>query len=313
MLDKCTVKAPAKINLSLDVIGKRPDGYHLLETIMQTVGLYDIIGIEVFRAEQPVLFPEIVILCTDDEVPTDVRNTSHRAASAYFKKLASTGTGQRYSVSRIEITIQKGIPLEAGLAGGSADAAGTLAGLNHLFGAALPWEEMQRIAAATGADVPFCLIGGTVLCRGIGEILEPAADFSSRPAVLVKPDFGVSTPWAFRQFDAAGRFSGPDTPAILAALSRGDAAGVFGKTANVLENVVFLAHPVLGEIRSGLKQMRGCIGSLMSGSGATIFAVFDQPADARDAADIMHSRYDSRNFMIMEVQTVGTGPEIIDG
>ncbi|MHB1454137.1 MAG: 4-(cytidine 5'-diphospho)-2-C-methyl-D-erythritol kinase [Saccharofermentanales bacterium] len=313
MIRKCIVKAPAKINLSLDVIGKRPDGYHLLESIMQTVDLYDTIMIEVSGEVQTDILPEIIVHCSDNEIPTDTRNTAYRAALAYFRRLPPAGTGSGKPISKVEISIRKGIPREAGLAGGSADAAGTLAGLNHIFEDALTWGDLQSIAAATGADVPFCLTGGTALCRGIGEILEPAADFSNKPVLLVKPDFGISTPWAFRQLDAVGRPAGPDTPAILDALSKNDVAGVFSKTANVLEFVAAAAHPAIGEIKERLQEMRGCRGSLMSGSGAAVYAVFANPANAQDAAERMRVIYGKKDYWIETARTVGTGPEITDG
>ncbi|MHB8961601.1 MAG: 4-(cytidine 5'-diphospho)-2-C-methyl-D-erythritol kinase [Saccharofermentanales bacterium] len=311
-MDQCIVKVPAKINLSLDVIGRRPDGYHLLETVMQTIGLYDTLIIRVSRDGRPGLPPVISVSCLQEGVPSDARNTAYRAAEAFSGKLTAGEAGQDILFSKIVITVRKGIPREAGLGGGSADAAGTLFGLNHLAGGVFTQEELMLLAADIGADVPFCLAGGTSLCRGIGEIIEPVADFGGKPIVLVKPDFGISTPWAFQKLDAGIILHRPDTGAVLDALSAGDAIKLFRRTANVLESVAVSEYPMLDDIKKSLQAAVGCIGSLMSGSGTTMFAVFDSSPDAQAAAAILRSRYSSR-FFIEVTQTVDSGPQIIDG
>ena len=308
----CTVRVPAKINLSLDVVGRREDGYHLLETVMQTIALYDTVHIAVFSGSFVAEVPEIRIFCDDPGVPTDARNTAYKAAAAFFRRLAATGGQGGPSIARVDITIRKGIPQEAGLAGGSADAAGTIAGLSHLTDDVLPASDLMDIAARTGADVPFCLVGGTALCTGIGEVVRSVADYSGRILVLVKPDFGVSTPWAFQELDRLGDVPGPDTSAVLDALACGQDAALFRSTANVLEHVAIPAHPMIGELKAALLAQEGCTGSMMSGSGAAVYGVFRDAPAAQAAASHLKERFGDRVDRIDVTETVDARPAVVD-
>lgn len=321
MQRKCIVRVPAKINLSLDVVGSRPDGYHLLETVMQAVGIYDTVEVGICdNAEAGLVpdpdakapgFPEIAVECEDPAVPCDSRNTAYKAAFAYLERWMAKRGAAEPPPAKVTVRIHKGIPREAGLGGGSADAAGTLAGLDSLLGGVLTQEEMLSAAVCTGADVPFCLSGGTALCTGIGEIVEPAPDFGGHPLTVVKPAFGIATPWAFHRFDSMEPARRPDTGAVLLALERGDAIGLFDVTANVLEEVAMAEYPLLGDIKRSLGEEKGCCGSLMSGSGTAVFAVYERSEDARRAAARMRRKYPAPDFRIDVTQTVSDGPRII--
>jgi 4-diphosphocytidyl-2-C-methyl-D-erythritol kinase len=316
----CTVRVPAKINLSLDVVGVRPDGYHLLETVMQTIGLFDTIHITVSYGDATDAYPEIRIFCADPKVPTDERNTVYKAAVLFLQQLSSGRNPQHPPIGRqvddpivrVDITIHKGIPQEAGLAGGSADAAGTLAGLSELTGNVLTMSDRMDLAAKTGADVPFCLTGGTALCTGIGEVVTPLKDYAGRHLVLIKPDFGVSTPWAFRELDRIGGAGGPDTEAVVAALTLGQDAALFRVASNVLESVVIPAHPMIGEMKKALLAQGGCIGAMMSGSGAAVYGVFADAMGAQAAASCMQEKFVGRFDRIDVTETVDARPQIQD-
>lgn len=264
-----TVEAAAKINLSLDVVGKRPDGYHLLSTIMQSVSLSDRVYIELDRQGNG-----LIVLSDRPDIPTDDRNTASKAARRF---LEATGLS-----AGVRIFIEKRIPAAAGLAGGSSDAAAVLLGLSKLCGQPLSPGQLLQIAASIGADVPFCLQGGTQLCEGIGEIMTPLDNFDHVPLILVKPDFGIATPWAFSQLSLADLGPRPDTEKLVSGMRRKDLAAMREATANVLETVSIKAHPVLVTLKSQLAEL-GAGMAMMSGSGPTVFGLFDSAAQ-RDLA-----------------------------
>jgi 4-diphosphocytidyl-2-C-methyl-D-erythritol kinase len=255
-----TVQVPAKINLSLDVTGRRPDGYHLLSTIMQSISLFDQVYVEIDRQGKG-----IILLCDRPGIPLDERNTCHRAASL-FLDAARIEAGVR-------IFLQKQIPEAAGLAGGSSDAAGVLYALSELFGHPLKPVQLQALAVQVGADVPFCLRGGTILCEGIGEVLTPLPAFADQLVILVKPGFGLATPWVFKQLDLAHLAPRPRQKEVCDALAHLDLAALAQATANVLESVSIKAHPLLAEIKQALLAAGASL-AMMSGSGPTIFGLF---------------------------------------
>ncbi len=279
---------------------------------MQTIALSDTVVIELSETDAGGALPEITVSGSHGDVPSGADNTAYRAAAAYFARLRSRGdaaaAGHGWSV---RIRIDKRIPMQAGLGGGSADAAGTLAGLDHLFRGALSRGELLEAAAETGADVPFCLTGGTAVCRGIGDRIEPAPPFGARPLVIVKPDFGIPTPWAFRQLDEGGGGMRPDFGAVTAALAAGDMAGLFRRTANVFEGIAFQAYPILADIKKSLRGTAGCRGALMSGSGTALFAVYGSPDEAGAAAARMREIYGRHKFFITVTETAAAGPEIV--
>ena len=253
------IPAHAKINLSLDIVGKRSDGYHLVRMIMQMLQLHD--DIEIRETEGAG-----VQLETDfPELPVDRSNLIVRAAERILRQYAP-GKG-------VFIRLVKRIPLAAGLAGGSTDAAAVLRGLNELLSLKLGMDDLCRIGMELGADVPFCVLGGTALSEGIGEILTPAAPIPECTIVLVKPRIPVSTADIYHRFDQLTEVIHPDVDGQREALQNGDLNGVVRCMRNVLEPVTAGMYPEIGLIREKLMQMGAC-GARMSGSGPTVFGLF---------------------------------------
>ena len=296
-MDRIELEAPAKINWSLDVVGRRADGYHLLATTMQTISLTDLVEVELRPASEGV-----ALVCDRAGIPCDSRNTCHRAAMRF---LAHFADGARTGV-RIRIT--KRIPEAAGLAGGSADAAATLFGLARLLPGAVPTLRLLDIAAATGADVPFCLVGGTALCEGVGEIISPLSAWTGLALLLLKPPFGVSTPAAFRNLSLDALLDRPDTPEVCRALSRRDLPALSAAAGNVLWPVALADNPTLADGIDALTATKPGF-CRMSGSGPTLFAVYDD-VDARDRAAGRPElkRLVDAGWFLQPCETVGHGP-----
>lgn len=271
-----TISAPAKINLSLDITGKLENGYHTLEMILQTISLKD----EIMLEKQP---EGVTIVCTHPLVPSDGSNICHKAARAFFLKTGIQGG--------VKIQIQKRIPVGAGLAGGSSNAAAVLKGLNTLYETCLSEDELLEMGLQCGADVPFCLAGGTCLARGIGEKLTRLPSFGGVHAVLIMPEFSVSTAWVYQNYRMDDPVRHPDTQAILSALRAGDVAKVAREMKNVLETVTAVKYPEIEGIKRDLKNS-GALGSLMSGSGPSVFGLFGDPEQARRAFAILQNQYE---------------------
>lgn len=264
-----TERAPAKLNLTLDVTGRRADGYHEIRTVMQTVDLCDEVTVRLTRDHG------IRLELSDPSLPTDHRNTCHQAAARFFEATGLVCPG-------VSIRVTKRIPQQAGLAGGSADAAAVLRGLNRLLRAGLSARELCEIGALVGADVPFCVQGGTALATGIGEQLTPLPPLGAVWIVLAKPPVGVSTKAAYEAIDAAAvPLTRPAETRMIEALSAGDAALVGSRLCNVFEQA--LALPEVAAIR---RHMATCspLGSAMTGSGSAVFALFADESAARDCA-----------------------------
>ena len=279
-MDSILRKAYAKVNLGLDVTGRRPDGYHLVRMVMQTVDLYD--EITVTREDGAAAFGElsIRISCDSPEVPADSRNLAYKAAQM---------VGQEYRLGgRIRIDIHKRIPAAAGMAGGSSDAAAVLDAMDTLFGLSMDETAKDRFALRLGADVPFCLRRGTYLAEGIGEKLTRLPDLPPCHMVIVKPPFGVSTPWAYRALDAVMERFGdtaalhPSVNGLREALAKGSITGVSEYMGNILESAVLPEHPEIQEIKQQL-EAHGALKALMSGSGPTVFGIFADADKAEDA------------------------------
>lgn len=258
------IKARAKINLSLDVLRKRPDNYHDLEMIMQTIELHDIIRMEVI--------PEgIDISCNMQWVPTGPENTAYKAANLILGK---------YKINKgVKIRIEKKIPVAAGLAGGSSNAAAVLRGVSALFSLPLDTDSLADLGRQIGADVPFCIKGGTMLAQGIGDVLTPLKSFPPTPIVLVKPRIGVSTPWVYKNLKLDSVTRHPDTKMLVDAVNRGDVVAVAGNMCNVLETVTIPKYGIIAGIKEKLQKL-GAAGSMMSGSGPTVFGIFKDAAGA---------------------------------
>jgi 4-diphosphocytidyl-2-C-methyl-D-erythritol kinase len=236
---------------------------------MQSISLSDRVYIELDRQGNG-----LIILSDRPNIPLDERNTAHKAARRF---LEATGIS-----AGVRIFLEKKIPDAAGLAGGSSDAAAVLHGLSELCGHPLDGARLHEIATAVGADVPFCFHGGTVLCEGIGEILTPLPFFGQVPLILIKPDFGISTPWAFSQLNLADLGLRPDNSQLFAAMQQKDLAAMQAATANVLETVSVPTYPVLGTLKQQLQNLGAGL-AMMSGSGPTVFGLFDSIAK-RDQA-----------------------------
>ena len=252
---KITIQAFAKINLLLDVVDKLPNGYHDLRMMMQSVDLHDTVTVEP---------GEHTLICDDPAVPTDGRNIAWKAAAA-FEQATGIPCGE------IRITIEKRIPSAAGLAGGSADGAAVLAAMNVLHDTRLSPQALCRIGAAVGADIPFCLTGGTALALNIGDVLAPLPAFDGGVFVLAKPACGISTADAYAQFDRVETVYHPDFRALLYDAARGDWKRVLRGTCNTFEQLIEVADRV--PIKAAMRRC-GSVFSMMSGSGPTVFGVF---------------------------------------
>ncbi len=255
------IKAPAKINLTLDVTGRRPNGYHDLRMVMQTIDLCDELEIQLTDSPQ-------ITLSVDKELPgitAPEENLAYRAARLMQ---------QQYSLPNgFQIHLAKKIPAAAGLGGGSSDCAAVLLGINELCGLSLPQEELCRLGLTLGADVPFCIQKGTMLAEGIGEVLTPLPALAPLWVLLVKPDFPINTGYIYANLDLNHLKFHPDTDKTINAISRQDTATLGQTLSNVLETVAFADYPVLNDIKSFLLQ-NGSAGALMSGSGPTVYGLY---------------------------------------
>lgn len=271
------LKAYAKINLSLDVIKKRDDGYHELIMIMQSIELHDVVHIETAVSG-------IKVSCDSVCVPSDLENIAGKAA------LLITGI---YGIKDgLKIHIKKNIPVAAGLAGGSTNAAAVIKGINGLFSLGMSSTEMMVIGKQIGADVPFCIDGGTMLAEGIGEKLTLLSNFNGVNLVLLKPNIGVSTAWAYKNLDIVKFVNRPDTEMLIGAVAGGDVKKVAINMKNVLESVTIPRFKVVQEAKDRLLEL-GASGSMMSGSGPSVFGIFisrEQAEKAYEAAK--DSRWD---------------------
>ena len=271
-MDKLTLKAMAKINLGLDVVRRRPDGYHEVRMIMQTVGLYDRLTFE--KTEEDALRLESSM----KRLPTDGDNLIIRAASLLKEEF-----GIREGLS---IRLDKRIPVAAGMAGGSTDAAAALTAVNRMFDLGLTEEQLRERAVKIGADVPYCLQGGTALSEGIGEILTALPPAPACHVVVAKPPVHVSTKWVYQNLHLEQVTEHPDIDGMAESIRQGDYAGVVRRLSNVLESVTVPRYPVIAQIRDFLRE-NGADGALMSGSGPTVFALFDDRERAKQALEAL--------------------------
>lgn len=268
------ISAPAKVNLSLDVKYKRPDGYHELETVMHQIGLCDRLRLERNR--------EIVVESDSRQIPRGKDNLAYRAAAEYLGKFGIK--------EGVKIFIEKTIPVGAGLAGGSTDAAAVISGLNRLYDLGAGMDDLMPIAASLGSDVPFCLLGGTALATGRGEILQPVYPAHALTLVLVKPPFEVSTAQVYGQLDLSMIKERPHARELLAAWDRNNLEEMAVNMINVLENVTISRFPEIGQIKNRLLAL-GASAVLMSGSGPSVFGLFNNMGKAVSARDQLRGMY----------------------
>ena len=273
-----TIKCPAKVNLSLDVIGKRDDGYHNLEMIMHTIRLFDTLTVTAYPASSA----EITISTNLGFLPIDEKNLCAKAVRIFFEETKL--------FAKVNIELKKRIPVGAGLGGGSSDAAGTLLALNHLMGDPLSKERLAAISKKIGADVPFFIYGGCMLAEGIGEILTPLPTLKDKIFVIAKPKYGISTPFVYKNLILDENTPHPDTKGALDALKQNDAKLLGEFAGNVLETVVTKNYPEIEEYKSIMNSF-GAAYSLMSGSGSTVFGLFEDKTKAKEAYDYFKTKY----------------------
>lgn len=270
-------KAYAKLNLTLDVLNKRSDGYHNMETIFQTVSVYDTVEIHVYEGNG------ISVQSNYGFLPNDKTNLAWRAADYFFKRsgLLNYGAG---------IILNKTIPVCAGMGGGSSDAAAVLRALNRFFDVPVSWTELLHESECLGADVPFCLLGGTALGRGKGELLEPIKISDECAFVIVKPKFSVSTPELFKRLDGCRMRLHPYTEDAVNSLMCGDWKKVGHCLYNVFEDVLPRGREVVEEIKNCLIE-QGAFGSCMTGTGSATFGIFSDLASAQKAAGVLSKKW----------------------
>lgn len=255
-----TKKAYAKINLGLDVLGKRDDGYHLVKMIMQNVDIYDTLT---FKKTDD---GKITLKANDDSIPVDDSNLICKVARQLQEK---------FNVSDgVSIELVKRIPVAAGMAGGSTDGAAAYRALNELWNLGLSDNELCKLAVKLGADIPYCIIGGTALSEGIGEVLTPIEGKADYHLVVAKPDIMVSTGWVYTELDSTEITRHPDIDAIRLAIEEGNVKRMCSEIHNVLEPVTTAKYEVIKEIEKVLED-NGAVKAFMTGSGPTVFAVFD--------------------------------------
>lgn len=268
-MDKIKLKALGKINLGLDVLGRRPNGYHDVRMVMQTVYLYDQILLEKTDKEGISLETNLFYL------PVNENNLAYRAAKMLIDEFAIK--------EGVHISLEKHIPVAAGMAGGSSNAAAVLYGMNRLFQLGLTDQELMDRGVQLGADVPYCIMRGTVLAEGIGEKLTPLPAMPKCHVLLAKPPISVSTQKVYEKLDAQEVTKHPDIDGILLGLQTGDLKKITSSMGNVLENVTITEYPQIERIKDVMKE-EGALNAMMSGSGPTVFGIYDDKMLARRAA-----------------------------
>lgn len=279
------LKAFAKINLGLDVIGRREDGYHQVRMIMQTIRMFDQLEIEKSST------PGIRLAVNLPYVPTDAGNLVYRAASLLMEE---------FSISEgVDIRLKKFIPVAAGMAGGSSDAAAALVGINRLFDLGLSRKQLMERGLKLGADVPYCVMRGTALAEGIGERLTRLSPLPPCYILIGKPGISVSTKYVYTNLKLDENTVHPDIDGMIEALKAGDLLGVTGKMGNVLESVTIPRYPVIEKIKD-LMMEAGARGALMSGSGPTVFGIFDDKKTAQRARQRLWDSHLARQIFLAE-------------
>lgn len=278
MFSSVTVKAPAKLNLSLDIMDSGEDDYHLMRTVMQIVDLEDEIIIKKNNLGQ------INLSCDNENVPQGADNLAYKVALAFFEETRIEDIG-------VDIIINKNIPMAAGLAGGSADAAGVLVGLNELYETNLKDDKLCEIVLRLGADIPFCIKGGIKLADGIGEIFTPLPQLPECYFVIVKPQESMSTKIAFELFDKFGSFKKPDVDSMVAGIVAQKLDVIAEHMCNEFEEPVSARVPEIAEIKHALLECEA-IGASMTGSGTAVFGLFNNKNKAKKCVKILEERYE---------------------
>lgn len=285
-------KAYAKINIALDVREKRDDGYHDVRMIMNQIGLHDIVSLSLNDSD------EITVSSDSANIPCDNSNLAYKAARLFFEVASKEGI----ETGGVDIHIEKNIPVSAGLAGGSTDAAAVLKGLNELYNYALSRRELLAIGASIGSDIPYCIVGGCSYAYGRGEKLKHLESINKAYVLLVKPEFGISTGAAYNAIDNGTDNVHPDVLAIKSILEEGssDITAIAPYMANTFENVICNEHPVIRDIINSIDE-NGPVKTMMSGSGPSIFAIFEKKDEAENVADKLKSEYSNIEIYVTEL------------
>ena len=282
-MDKMELKALGKINLGLDVQGRRENGYHDVRMVMQTVYLYDQIRIEKTKK------PGIELSTNLFYLPVNENNLAYQAADLLMKE---------FDVKEgVKITLDKHIPVAAGMAGGSSNAAAVLFGINRMFSLGLSQKELMERGVTLGADVPYCVMRGTVLAEGIGEILTPLPACPKCHVLIAKPPINVSTKFVYTNLRANELTCHPDIDGQIRALQDGDLEAVCKKMGNVLETVTIPAYPIIQTIKDKMMQC-GAVNAMMSGSGPTVFGIFNEREQAEKAAELLREEDKIRQMFV---------------
>lgn len=295
-MNQIELRALAKINLGLDVLGRRENGYHDVRMVMQSVYLYDDVKIEKTEA------PDITVSSNLNFLPTGTDNIAYKAAEL-LKNEFQIKDG-------VKIVLKKHIPVAAGLAGGSSNAAAVLFGMNRLFRLGLSQEELKERGVKLGADVPYSIMRGTVLAEGIGEILKPLPQMPKCSVLIAKPPVSVSTKAVYEALDAKAITSHPDIDGILEGLERGSLKQVAASMGNVLEDVTIPMHPVIREIKQEM-MAAGALNAMMSGSGPTVFGLFESRADARKAQRQIREKSLARQVYVTSIHSVRRDQDVL--
>ena len=283
------LRALGKINLGLDVLGRRENGYHDVRMVMQTVYLYDLITLE--KKEEP----GIELVTNLSFLPVNENNLAYRAAKLLMDEFHIPGG--------LRIELEKHIPVAAGMAGGSSNAAAVLYGMNRLLSLGLTEKELMERGVTLGADVPYCILRGTVLAEGIGEILTPLPPMPRCQILLAKPPINVSTKMVYEKVDSCQIGEHPDIDGLINGLKEQDLEKVASSMGNVLEKVTIEEYPVIDEIKQVMKE-NGALNAMMSGSGPTVFGIYADRAKARAAAARIREQKLAKQVYVTNVHNV---------
>lgn len=283
------LKALAKINLGLDVLGKRENGYHDVRMVMQTIYLYDDVKLEKNKNGKVTIESNLYYL------PSNDNNIAYKAAQMLIEEFKIQ--------DGVHITLKKRIPVAAGMAGGSSNAAAVLFGMNRLFDLRLSQEELMERGVKLGADVPYCIMRGTVLAEGIGEELTTLSPMPKCYVLIAKPSISVSTKAVYEKLDASAIVDHPDIDGIIAGLDENNLELVAGRMGNVLEQVTIADYPIIESIKNVMKEC-GALNAMMSGSGPTVFGIFQRKQDAQEAMKAMKRKKLAKQIYLTNVHNV---------
>lgn len=285
-MDKISLKALAKINLGLDVVRRREDGYHEVRMIMQTIHLFDRVNIE--KTSEP----GIRIKTNLSYLPVNENNLIYKAGRLLMDEFDIT--------EGVSVDLDKRIPVAAGMAGGSTDAAAMLYGMNKMFGLGLSMQELKDRGVKIGADVPYCLMRGTALAEGIGEKLKSLPPMIKCPVLIAKPQISVSTKFVYENLKLDGKANHPDIDRLIKDIKAKDLQGVCDHMGNILETVTIPNYPIIAEIKKNMIE-NGAAGAMMSGSGPTVFGLFDDAEKAKQAYKAMKKSGLSRQTYLTDI------------